>query len=130
VRNGKLTIAIDNRKVYNGVTNMILKASAYNQDAGAEIAQIQRLLREIKFKVEFKLVKIKKGIPSRFCVNPCDHLLKICDQKALEMRVKCYEKEAKMNIKYVGYYSMNINGEISTNLVKEVIRKRDAEINF
>ena len=66
VRNRKLTIVIDNRKVYNGVTNMILKASTYNQDAGAEIAQIQQLLREIKFKVEFKLVKIKKGTPSCF----------------------------------------------------------------
>ena len=48
----------------------------------------------------------------------------------MEIRVKYYEKEAVTNIKYVGYYSMNINGEISTNSVKEAIRKRDAEISF
>jgi len=130
ITRGKITIAIDNRKVHNGVTIEIVKASTYNQDAGAEIAQIRRLLNEIRFKVEFKLVKIKKGTPSQFMMNPGDHLLKICDQKAKIMRMQCYERDADTNIKYVGYYSLRINGEMSTNSVKEAIRKRDAEMIF
>ena len=116
--------------MHNGVTNEIVKASVYNQDAGAEIAQIRRLVEEIRFKVEFKLVKIKKGTPSRFRTNPGDHLLKICDQKAQEMRMRCHEKEVDINTKYVGYYSLRINGEISINSVKEAIRKRDTEMIF
>ena len=46
------------------------------------------------------------------------------------MRGECYKKDAQMNIKYVGYYSMRINEEISTNSVKEAIQNRDAEIVF
>ena len=79
VSNRKVTIAIDNSKMRNGVTNVTLKASTHSQDAGAEIAQIQRLLREIKFSIEFKLARIKKGTLSCFRVNPCDYLLKVCD---------------------------------------------------
>ena len=46
------------------------------------------------------------------------------------MREECFKKDAQTNIKYVGYHSMRINDEISTNSVKEAIRNRDAEIVF
>ena len=81
-----------------------MKASTYAQDAGAEIAQIRRLLTLIKFKIELKLIKLKKGTPSRFGIKPLDHLLKMYDQKALEMREECYEKESETNAKHMEYY--------------------------
>ena len=74
-----------------------MKASAFAEDTGTKIAQIQRLAREIKFKVEFKLLKIKKGILGCFSVNPCNYLLKICNRKVLEIRETCSKKEAETN---------------------------------
>ena len=130
INHGKITVGIDNRKVYNGITRPLLKPSSYIQDAGAEIAQIRRLRKEIKFQIEFKCLKIKKGTRSNMNVNPLDHLLKLCDRKALEMRIKSEEQERTTNIKYVGYHAMEINDEISTNSVKEAIRNRDADIKL
>ena len=121
ITHGKVIVGIDNRKVYNEVTSMINKASTYTQDAGAEIAQIRRLIDEIKFEIEFRCVKIKKGTISNMEVNLLDHLLKICDRKAMEMRIKCYKQEMRTNMKYVGYHAMKINDEITANSVKEAI---------
>jgi len=42
------------------------KASTHTQDAGAEIAQIKRLIKKIKFKLEFVLVKEHKAPISSF----------------------------------------------------------------
>ena len=130
VTQGKICVSIDNKKVFDGVTKTIVKASTYTQDAGAEIAQIRRLVKEMKFQIEFKLVKIKKGTHSCYSVNPGDCMMKICDKKAQAMRRKCYRYEPDTNIQHVGLYSLNINGEISTNSIKEAIRKRDAEMIF
>ena len=53
-------IAIDNSKAFDGVTEELCKASYFTQDARAKIAQTRRLLKEIKYEIEFKLVRINK----------------------------------------------------------------------
>ena len=57
---GKITIRIDNSKVYKRLVNEICKASYFLQDAGAEIVQIRKLVSEIKYDIEFRLVKNNK----------------------------------------------------------------------
>ena len=44
---GKITIGADNKKVHDDIMNEIFKVSAYAQDAGAEIEQICKLIREM-----------------------------------------------------------------------------------
>ena len=61
INEGKITVAIDNRKVHNGVTRAIKKASQHTQDAGAEIAQTKNILKTIKFDIEFKFTRMQKN---------------------------------------------------------------------
>ena len=77
----KVAVAIDNRKVRNSLINAILKASYCPQDAGEQIAQMRRLLNEVSFEIEFKLVKIIKNAVSWFSSNLLDYLLIICNKK-------------------------------------------------
>ena len=53
IGSGKIVVDVNNRKVCRRTTKMIWKAIAHTQDAGAEISQIKKLLREIKFEIEF-----------------------------------------------------------------------------
>ena len=48
---GMIKISIDNRDAYKKIISNIKKSNYLVQDRGAEISQIRRLLKKIKFKV-------------------------------------------------------------------------------
>ena len=66
IENGKIVIGLDNRKVYQKLIDKIRKACYHTQDARVEIAQMKRLIKKIKFKLEFKLVKGHRSLISSF----------------------------------------------------------------
>ena len=74
--------------MHNGLIGEIYKANYFAQDAGAKIAQIRWLTKEIKYHMKFKLVKINKKIVCRFGQKLLECLLKRCDTKAREVREK------------------------------------------
>lgn len=127
IERGKIIVAIDNRKVHRGILSEIVKPSTHTQDAGAEIAQMKKLLKKIRFEVEFNLVKGHKAPSGPFQMKPLEHLIRMCDEKARVTREKCSDMGRETNIKYVGFWSMEIKGILSTNSVKEAIRIVDAE---
>ena len=51
----KTTIAVDNWKKHRGLVDETCKVSYFFQDAGAEIAQIRKLVKETQYKIEFEL---------------------------------------------------------------------------
>ena len=53
----KITIGVDNRKSHDKVVNAIRKTSEHAQNAGAEIAQIKKVINKIKCEIKIKLVK-------------------------------------------------------------------------
>ena len=50
-------MSFDNRFAHQRIASSVAKASTCAQDAGAEIAQMQLLIKKIKFEVELSLVK-------------------------------------------------------------------------
>ena len=124
---GKIEIAVDNLKVRRGTMNEILKLSIHTQDAGAEIVQIRKLLKKIKFEVDFKLVRGHKTPSGPFQTKTAEHLMRMCDNNARIVRETCDDKENETNMKYAGFWAMSVNGNMSTNSVKETMRNIDAE---
>ena len=45
------------------------------QDAGAEIAQIRKLLRKIKYNIDIKLIRGNPKVTVPFKDNPIEHLI-------------------------------------------------------
>ena len=89
VPSGKIVIVLDNRKVYRGLINDIIKPGIHTQNAGVEIAQIKRLLRKIHFKVEFKLVRGHRVLIGPFQSKPSEHLIRLCNEKSKITRESC-----------------------------------------
>ena len=46
---GKIVAAVDHRKAHEEIVNKIIKLQSCAKDTAAEIAQIKRLISEIKF---------------------------------------------------------------------------------
>ena len=44
-----MAVALGNKKVYNGITNKIMKMSFYTQDTGTEMLQTRKTIRGINF---------------------------------------------------------------------------------
>jgi len=103
IESGKLSIAVDNRKVYRGITEQIKKASTHTQDAGVEIAQIRRLLKEIKFEINFKLVRGYRAPTGTLQQKPYEHLIRMCDEKAWLAQEGSRHQITPTNIRYLGY---------------------------
>ena len=59
VSSGKVIAVVDNSKVCRSIISNIAKPRDYT-DVGAEIAQMKRLLKKMRFEVEFKLVRGQK----------------------------------------------------------------------
>ena len=57
ILSGKMTIGLDNRKVYQAIVKGIVKASLFSQDGEAEIARIRQLIKRIRFEIELKLIR-------------------------------------------------------------------------
>ena len=88
--------------------NEIRKTNQYAQNVGAEIAQIKKVIKKIKYEIKIKLVK---GHPKRVETRREDttaHLMKQCDEVARKTREKIEEQSNMTNIKYYGCYSMKI----------------------
>ena len=113
--------------MHRRIISEILKPCIYTQDAGAIIAQIRRLIRKIKFTVEFQLIKGHPKNSPTFEQRPLEYLIRECNQAAKEARMQVYRRINDMNIKYVGYYAIKINGSIMTNSIKETIRIVDTK---
>ena len=82
INRGKIEVALDNSKFHRGIANDIVKLCKHAQDAGAEVAQMRRLLKNIRFEVDFKLVRGRKTPRGLFKRKPLDHLIRLCDKEA------------------------------------------------
>ena len=88
---------------------------------------MKRLIKKIKFELEFVLVKEHKVPISSFQNKPLEYLIKRCDRIAKDARETCNENERITNIKFEGYWALNIKEQIVMNSIKEAIRIADAE---
>jgi len=127
ITQGKIVIGYDHRKSYSKIIKNIKKTSEYVQEAGAKIAMIKRELEKIKFNVESKYIKSHDKIKGTWRQEPLLHLIKECDSKAREIRETIKEKVGNTNIKYFGYYTLSMNGNIIGRSTKEAIRVIDAK---
>ena len=57
INHGEINIGFDCKKEQRKVTTSMLKSNECSKEAGGEIAMIQKLMRNIKFNVNIKLVK-------------------------------------------------------------------------
>ena len=67
---GIIKILIDNRDVYRKIISNIKKSNYLVQDEEVEISLIRRLLKKIKFKVQFKLTSWHPKRRIKFDQNP------------------------------------------------------------
>jgi len=125
VRRGTIKIGFDNAKAYNNIVKNLNKPTQYAQDAGAEIARIKELIKDIAVRIELKLIKHSKKITTTFQQQPLHHLINRCHQKARDAHQMIQQHNNITNIKYQGTYGIRVNGEISTNSIKELIRTCD-----
>ena len=79
---GKVTAGLDNRKVCAGIVEEIKRTSKATKDAEAEIAEMKDIIRQIKFEIEFKLLRGYAQITIPFSRNPLQHIMKVCDEEA------------------------------------------------
>ena len=103
INNGKITVGIGNKKVHRGVVRTINKASEHAQDTGVEIAQMRKILRNIKFKIEFKFTQMCKNRQCNLQCQPLEALLKACDEKTKKSLEKDNFNERETNIRFVGF---------------------------
>ena len=123
---GKITIGVDNRKVYQRIVEEIAKPKVYAKDSGAEIAQIKRLLEKIKFEIQIELVKEHKKPEGNYQLKPLQHLIVECDQEATKQREKINEKNQIHNIKFEGFCALKLRGNVYLKSIHEAIRNIDA----
>lgn len=62
--------------------------------------------------------------------KPLEYLIKKCDERLRESRIKCAEREEITNAKHAGYVAMKRNGEIITNSVKKAMWHADSDEMF
>ena len=126
INHGKITIGIDYKRVYRKIVTKIKKSSEYAQEAGAEIAEIKRLLKDIKFEVEIKLLKGHEENIGLYQRNQLKHLIRQCDQRAKKKREGITNEMNITNVKYYGIYNIHKDGIPQMRSIKEVIRIIDA----
>jgi len=125
INNGSIQIGIDNRKVYQVISNAIEKPTQYSQDGRAAITRIKEIMIESPVKIKIVLTKCpKKTIPS-FQQHPIEYLIHQCDRKASNFHSEIHHHQQTTNIKYHGTYAILINNQISTSSIKEAIRITD-----
>ena len=85
------------------------------------------MLKEIRFKIVFKLVRGHPKSSGLFRLKPEEQLIKMHNEKAQMSREECSKHDQVSNIKCLGFWAMKVNSETSTNSVKETVRIIDAK---
>jgi len=106
---GIIEISIDNRDVDRKIISNIKKSNHLVQDRGVEILQLRRLLKKIKFEVQFKLIPgySKRRIELNQKLD--QWLITEYDIKAKNATEDAYKKNTNTNIKITGYFSFKVN---------------------
>ena len=99
-----------------------MRGSIYIQDIGAEVVQILRLLRKIKFIVEIELVRGYPKVSGSFENCPLHHLIRWYDKKAGQVQNALHNRRNDTNIKFHSYYIMKVKDKVITNSMKEAIQ--------
>ena len=66
INEGKIIIRVGNRKVCHGIAVKMQSKSHHTQGVGAEIAQIKRILKIIKFEIKINCTRIQKETQYNF----------------------------------------------------------------
>ena len=80
--------------------------------------------------MDFKIIKRQDKKSKRlllFDEEPLKYLLNKCNKDAKDSRDHVYRRSSKTNIKYVGYYAVQVKDNLASNSVKEMIRIIDAK---
>ena len=87
IENGKITIGFDNRIAHQQMINEVVKPTMFANDAGAEIAQIRDIMKEIKFEVKLQLVRGHTPLNRLFRDMLLQHLVKAYHEEDERVRV-------------------------------------------
>ena len=104
-----------------------MKPSIYAREAGAEIAQIKRIMDKVSFEIEIRLMRGHKAPKEPYQVEPLTYLIRECDLKARKGREKLYTKEDIHNIKYFGMYAIKKGSKVVSRSIRAAIRIKDAK---
>ena len=126
ITHGRLVIRVDNCLVYHRIVENIAKPNVYAQDAGAEIAQIKKLIEKAKFDIQLELVKGHKKLKGNYSQRPLQYLIKECNLEVIRQRERLSELNEIHNIKYEGFCAVKHKGVICSKSIKEAIRNIDA----
>ena len=58
---GKFKIGFDNRSLHRRIMQEVMKPSMFAQEAGAEITQMRRIMKEAPFEIDLVLAKRHKS---------------------------------------------------------------------
>ena len=86
ITSGKIKIGFDNRSSHRRIIQEIMKPSICTQEAGAEIMQIRRIIKEVTFEIDLVLVKGYKSLRGSYNQVLLEHLIKECDIQSKEVR--------------------------------------------
>jgi len=124
---GSIEIGFDNKKAYKTITSKVVKPTQYAQDGGAAIARIRQIINETQIEIKLTLITHAKRRSVTYQQNPTEHLINICHQRANRMYEMMDQRTQITNIKFHGRYTINIDGALSTNSIKEAIRIEDGK---
>ena len=85
INQGIVKISFDNRVNHRKLVEDIIKVSIYIQDAGAEKAQIVRVIKKIKFKIDIQLIRGYLKQNELFQRKSLNYLIQKYDMKAKQV---------------------------------------------
>ena len=127
ISNGKITIGFDNKKHHRNIVNEVNKSNVYALEAGAEISEIKRKLRKIKFEVQIIWNRGHEVKIGTYEQNPTKHLIRECDARARKGRELIRKKKEITNVKFYGNYGLKRDDGLQSRSTNEIIRIIDAK---
>jgi hypothetical protein len=83
-------------------------------------------LKEVVIEIPIIKVHAKKNLMESFTQNPGAYIVKMCNMRAIKVRVIIDEREEDSNIRYYGDTAMIIGDDMISKSMNELIREIDA----
>ena len=124
--NGKFEIHMDNKETWRRFNSTTRVANHFNQDSAAEATAIKILMRKADLEITLIRQHGHRDVIQND-QNPGPKLIKMCDEKAKQVRKRAVHQSTSNNIRYFGEQALMKGDQLASMPTKELIRAIDAE---
>ena len=124
--NGRVDIHVDNKETWRRVTSTTRVANHFNQDSAAEVKAIKSSIRKADLEISLIRQHGHRDVIQND-QNPGPKLIKMCDEKAKQVRKRAVHQSTSNNMRYFGEKALMKGDQLASMPIKELIRAIDAE---